>query len=698
MLFALGGCAAGAIGPSGEAIELVRDRWGIAHVFARSEQGAWFGAGVACAQDRPTQMDLNRRTVQGRLAEILGAEWIDSDRKFRTLGLTRHARRLAGSMAPGPRALFEAYARGVNRALPAELERWTVADSLAVWMRVEERFARGWRSEAGRAPPKAGPRLVDESGVIVPEAEFKRTAPEVYQELRRRTSRALPAPELEDAFAKASHAWAVAGRRSTTGKPILESDPQMPVTFPPLWYEVHVAGGGLNARGIGLPGAPGFLIGWNERIAWGATALGSDPADLHETEGPFEERRETIHVKDGEDVEIVVRTTELGPVVNDLLSRPAGKTYALRWVTLESPSSLEGLLLLPRARNWEEFERGLEKYHTPGINVVYADVDGHLGYRTVATIPVRDCVHRGRAAHDGCPPRAAIPFREMPRMVDPEAGFIAHANNAPVGKWYPHAIFRNGDTARSWRLREILSSRPVFSPGDFLSHVHRDSVNPLVREFIRFALGVVREDGVPLDEEKLRRLESWDGRCLVDAPAWPLVETIARRIPRSLRGSPLAARYGGGTAGVSWLLKELARDENLLKDPSVREWLRTSLRKVFEGGRGRGDAAPPSKLLYQDNLEGFGSLRPEADLAVPPLQCVLVPTIWSQLGNSYTQVVDLADVDRSLSMLPPGISEDPSSPHSRDQVGLWQRGEAHPAPITRAAVERVARSRAVFRD
>jgi penicillin amidase len=349
------------------------------------------------------------------------------------------------------------------------------------------------------------------------------------------------------------------------------------------------------------------------------------------------------------------------------------------------------MMAMPRAADWFSFEAALRSYHTPGLHVVYADVDGHAAYRTVGTIPIRPCTHGSRSAHDACEWKGAIPFRELPHMIDPESGFISHANNSPVGAWYPYDLYGNGDTGRSWRLREILSSREKFSPADFLSIVHRDAINPIIRDFVRFAVPVAVEDKAALDEAALRKLGAWDGRCVSGASVLQAANAIGATLTRSLRGAGLVREFGGGNAGVAYLLKSLERDRELLKRPDVRRWLVSTLEQALKGG-GRGRGSPPTRLAYQNNLENFGSLNPAVDLPIPPLSCVMVETIWSQLGNSYTQLVDLSDVDASLSILPPGISEDPANPHCKDQLELWSRGEAHPAPLSRRAVERIRES------
>jgi penicillin amidase len=723
-------------------VRIVRDRWGIAHVFADDERALFYGAGYAAAQDRLFQMTLGRRTVQGRLAEILGSDWVAWDRRMRVMGLQRHAEAVVPHLTPETRAALVAYADGVNAYIRARGERlsglfgryggapepWRAADCVAQWMRISERFDRGWMSEVSalrafealaaevgpeEALRRTGTRVLDESAAVVPETEMARF-PEVYARLK-----AMRAGKPVEEAPKASHNWVVSGAKSTTGKPILESDPQIAVSAPSVWHEIHLSGGRYNVRGIGIAGAPGMLIGWNGRCAWGATALGSDTADLFQEQvdpgNPdrcrwldgwerMESHTETIPVRGGSPVTVEVRRTRHGPVVNEFLGDVRkGEVFALHvLMTQELTSSLEGLLGMMRARDWASFQEGMRGYRAPGLHLIYADVDGNIGYWTMAAVPIRKRLpglpHEGWTGQDEW--RGLIPFEEMPHLFNPASGFISTANNLPVGAWYTYdlgiATGGGGDTARSWRLRELLSGAQELSPEEFLG-VHRDAVSPVVRDFVRFALMVVAEEGAPNASvaAAAKALSQWGFRLVANSPEAAIANGVGEVLTRSLRGTPLADRYGGGEASVTYLLKDIggavAKTGRVPDDRNIRNWLLTYLQQGYERVARQAQAGLPNihRMPYQNNLEGFGSLAPDFDLVSPPLTAPVVQTIWSQTGNSYTQIVDLSDVDASMSVLPPGISEDPASPHFADQIALWVAGDVHPAPLSREAVEKV---------
>ncbi|MCX6134870.1 MAG: penicillin acylase family protein [Ignavibacteriales bacterium] len=738
---------AGELSTGADSVLVVRDKWGIPHIIAGNEQSLFYGAGFAAAEDRLLQMVLVRYSIQGRLAEFFGSGFVVRDKRIRTLGYYRHAEQSLPFLSDTTRLLLQAYADGVNAYIAthpehmAEVfqkygmrpEKWTAADGIACLLRMAERFDGGWAGEVdalrgyeelektlGREQAlrqlEQSRKRVDDSSAVVSREEYNRYSP------------ALLKPPATNALRKGagdpsagwtppnmSHNWCVDGSRSTTGFPILESDPQITVESPATWYEFHLQGGRFNVRGIGMPGSPAMLIGYNDQVGWGLTALGSDNADLFQeqmregstteykwkdTFEKFEERSEVVKVKNAANIVLVVKSTRHGPVVNEFFTGlKRNEVFALRYVvTAEPATDVEGLLEMMAAHGWTAFRRGMAKYRSPGAHLIYADKFGNIAYQTLARLPLR--------AHEAGIPfrgwtgdeewKGVIPFDQMPRMLNPLAGFISTANNCPIGSWFPYYVGGSiGDNARSWRLKELLGGDKQFSPGDFFE-LHRDAINPIARDFVFFALMAVKEEK-PTSPDVLdaaRLLSGWDYQMHTSFAGYLLVSSIPTLINRSLRGTPLENKYLGASAGLIQLFRDLEAHYDtthaLLPDTSVRSWLVTQLGECY---RNSGIAASGSRpftlthsMPYQGNLEGLGSLWPAYDLTSPPLTCGVVETIWSQLGNSYSQLVNFAQIDSSFSFIPPGNSEVPASRHFNDQIGLWVAGSMHAAPLTLAAV------------
>jgi len=360
-------------------VELLRDPWGVPHVFASTDAGAMYGLGFATAQDRPFQMYHNLRIIQGRLAELLGDVKVGvtrqqpqgrnsalrNDIEMRTLGYWQAAQETAERLDPEARSLLEAYSRGVNDGLARdpnarnplfaryglEPEPWTPAASIASWWRLSLFFSGDGLREmipyyeikdgtrrvrrfalTDSAGATEGPRIRDDASVIQRGDVGDEWVQKVLDYANEHNlMRKVDAPAAEGRPGpRFSHAWVVGGKRTTTGSAVLISDPQTPVRNPSLFHEYHICGKTFNARGIGVPGSPSLLIGYTPNVAWGLTALGADQADLfllktdpnrpnqYLLDGAWrdmEVREETILVKDGTAHTLTFRKTHFGPVV-----------------------------------------------------------------------------------------------------------------------------------------------------------------------------------------------------------------------------------------------------------------------------------------------------------------------------------------------------------------------------------------------
>lgn len=741
-------------------VEIIRDQWGIAHVYGGNEAALFFGYGHAMAEDRMFQMMLQRRAVQGRLAEILGAgpqnRYLEFDRRYRILGVHHLGDKMLERMDQDTRDNLQAFAAGINAYLENQHgklsplfasngghpEPWQPADCVAVWHFVGNLFMPGWedevlakrgsltRSMTGQELKAEWPRT-DDAGQIVSEAEFKRSYPHAYQRLQQipkaHQEASIFRPRPRDF--KASQNWVVAPSRSATGRPILQSDPQIEVRSPSFGYEIHLTGGRYNTRGwVIAPGSPGILIGWNKHVAWGATALLGDHADLfeerinpqnpgqYEWQGAwkdFETRTETIRVKGQDPVVFKVRRSHHGNVVNDLLHGVApGEVYALTTsATAAEKSSLEGALKMMRARDWTSFRQAMSQFASPAPHIIYADAQNNIGYQTLVQTPVRPTIQRlPREGWSGDDEWTMIPFELMPSMLNPRSNQIYTANQLPAGSWYPYPLGpARGIGPRAERLAEIFSREGKFSVEDFITEVHRDAVNPALRDFVILALAVMDEEGNtdPQLDEALTILREWDYQLQVDRPAYTVASGILTALETEGVAQIWKMGYAGTEEGPSYMFRELMprfrETGEAPDDPQLRAWLKEYLIK--------GIALAPSfdadvkngghihTMPYQDSWMGLGSFAPEHDLQSPPLKVAAIQTIWSPVGQNYAQIVDFSDLDRSQSLNPPGISENPSSRHFNDQLGIWSRGELHPAPISRAGVEKYQESttRLVYR-
>ena len=545
--------------------EVVRDRFGFAHVYAASLPDALRAQGYVHAQDRPFQMEMIRRLGAGRLAELAGVRMLELDRFVRRLRLRWAADRAAAALDAESRALVTAYCEGVN--WEAELVRMRMASRLG-----EER-ARRLDPSFTEHPPAIVP------GRLVAEAE-KGSA-----RLRRLIGHG------------ASNNWAVAGTRTESGKPLLANDPHLHLAMPVLWHVQHLSWDGQTVAGFTIPGIPLVVLGRNEHVAWGATAALLDTQDLfverfeagrYEADGAWVEAevvREEIAVRGRREpvVEEVV-VTRHGPVVAG--PEPgSGEALALAWSAYEPGNTVGSLIGLARAHDVDEAERALELYAGPPLNFVLADDGGAVGYKAAGgPVPVR---RNG----EGLVPAPGwdsshewvgwIPPSELPRLRDPERGFVATANNRVVGDGYPHVLRQEHMNGyRAQRIESLLGSLDKVTVED-CRRIQLDLVSLPGLELAEIARVFEADD--PLERRALELLAGWDGDYGAAGAAGAVFGVLMRRLQQetySELGDDLDYFLGRGRseATAAFGLYERTR-------PHVLELLRSRDDSFFADGR-----------------------------------------------------------------------------------------------------------------
>lgn len=737
-------------------VEIIRDRWGVPHVYAETAHDLFLAQGFVHAQDRFWQMDFQRRLVAGRLSEVLGPTTLEIDRWMRVLGLRRQVEEDLQTGSDEARRVLEAYAKGVNRflettpALPVEFtllhyqpEPWTPADSLRWAKMMAFGLSENWTTEIIRARiiDRLGPELASrldgaylaDNPVIVPDVEYAGLGESA---LKRRA----PA----DAFAGdlgASNSWVVSGKRSATGKPLLASDPHLLMRIPGIWYENHLVGGGYNVTGASLPGVPAVIIGHNEHIAWGLTAGLADVQDLYierfhaddphlyQVNGewqPAQVLREEIRVRGRRRpvIEEVV-VTRHGPIITGLAPQET-RPLALRWSGYEPDTgSTDCFLRLNRATNWEDVLRALKDHSVPVLNITFADTDGNIGYQFAGKIPIR---RRG----DGLVPvpgwtdeyewEGFLPLEELPRSFNPESGYIVTANNKPAGDDYPRNLgcgWRPGFRAR--RIAGLIEARPRHDRASF----EGIQVDLLSIPMQRLARRVAR---LKLDDPQLRSAQAnlayWDGVMDKDAVGATLAYTTMVHFRRALFAEelgPVAEYYLGrgfqpllqpisGTAAqnVEVALATLDRPEETgVTERPLNELLASSFEAAVAqlkqelgpnmstwrwGAVNRlhlvhplGIVRPLGRLLNRGPYPAGGD-----PFTVWPNAIRIQPYYDDFHSASYRMIVDLADLDASVSLCPVGQSGHPGSPHYADQLADWQAGRYHAMLWHREAVTAAA--------
>lgn len=582
-------------GPSA-AIDIVRDAEGIPHIYAKSTNDAYFALGFVHAQDRLWQMELNRRIAAGRMAEILGPSALDTDRFLRTLGVRRNAEKSLAHLSADTRASLESYARGVNAwlaqrsgPLPPEFlltgapapAPWEPVDSIGWQTMMAWDLGANWTQELLRMrlsqrlslkqineflPPYPGDSVMETQDYTRFYKELTGTANQLA------AVAAIAPPSYVDGMG--SNSWVVSGALSTTGKPLLANDPHLGLSAPALWYFAHMSAPGLNVIGATMPGIPSVVLGRNDRIAWGFTNTASDVQDLYiERLNPdnakqyqtpdgwadFRVHNETIRVKGQSDVTIEVRETRHGPIITGVLpvidkaALDARKyVVAFAWTALrEDDVTLQAAVKFNRAQNWQEFLDGARDFGAPQQNIVYADVDGNIGFVAPARVPIRKPENdlKGLAPAPGWDARydwdGFIPFEALPRELNPTSQRFITANHKIVGPDYPY--FLTSEWAlpyRAHRITALLNAVPKHGMDSFAS-IQKDHVSLAAQEVLPI-LGTA----TPASDrarKALDMLRTWNGSMDINRPeplifnAW--MRMLARQIFQDELGEALMNDY-----------------------------------------------------------------------------------------------------------------------------------------------------------
>jgi penicillin amidase len=590
-------------------VEVLRDRWGVPHIFAQSTHDLMFAQGFVHAQDRLWQMDFSRRLVAGRLSEVMGKQTLQLDRWLRTLGMRRVAEQEGALLDASVRAELEAYAAGVNARiaqgrLPIEFtllryqpEPWSVADTLSWPKMMSWILSINWESEILRAQLIG--RLGPERAAELEPADIEGWPCIMPSGLEGIGHAALDRAEAARPFtgppARAglgSNNWVIAGSRTATGAPLLANDMHLTMSLPCIWYENHLVGGDLDVTGITFPGIPGVVAGHNGHVAWGFTNGFPDVQDLYiehlrrtadgrvqvEFRGKWLDAqviREEIHVRGGQPAIEEVIVTHHGPIVNCLAPDFAGEQpLALRWTSLEPDTMFHGLYAMLRAQNCTQFREALRHWTAPVQNTVYADTEGNIAYSFPGKIPIR-------AEGDGSVPvpgwtgefewTGYVPFEELPHLYNPPEGCVATANNRVVPSDYPYYLgneFGTGDRAQ--RILELIEARDSLDVA-YMQRMQFDQAAVPAR-LIGQVLGGLEVADAELSPV-VAMMRRWDGELAADSPEASVYQVLVRRILEialSDKLGDLCVRYSG--KGPTPLLAEVS-----MFGGRASTWLRKAL-------------------------------------------------------------------------------------------------------------------------
>lgn len=566
-------------------VEVLRDRWGVAHIYAQNQHDLFFAQGFVAAQDRLFQMELWKRAGQGRLAEILGPTFLSRDVNARLLRYRGDMKAEYESYSADTEAILTAFTDGINTyiasvtapggpGLPIEFQLagfspdpWHPEDCLNRMAAFSMTGNARSELEHAQAVSLMGAEKAskffdfDPTAALDPAsgADFVGLSSILLQNLIGSDQRL----EFPARVPEGSNNWTISGALTYSGKPLLANDPHRVIGLPSLRYMVHLVAPGWNVAGAGEPGLPGVALGHNEHIAWGFTIFGLDQQDLYLEElnpaNPLQyktengwQRMETRHEKfrikkptsaveirndvvrdptDPSSADVVLKFTRHGPV----LWEDGKRALALRWVGSEpGTAGYLASLAIDRAQNWDQFESAVARWKVPSENLVYADTAGNIGEHSAGLAPIRKWTGLlpvpGSGGFDWT---GFVPVSELPHSFNPQEGFIATANHKMIPDHYPYNVgFEWASPYRITRLRSVFAdakknNHKLTLPD--MAFLQNDITSLPALEFQKLL------QSTPLkDDPALRAFFGWDGELERNSPEAALYEVWLGQIRNAL--------------------------------------------------------------------------------------------------------------------------------------------------------------------
>jgi penicillin amidase len=732
-------------------VEIIRDVHGMPHIYAQNEPDLFFAMGYAMAQDRLWQMEFYRRVGTGRLAEILGEKALEADRHFRTLAAGGRHRRLpdeAGILTDAFAAGINAYLERHRDRLPLEFkllgfqpEPWQSDDVSAIYTLINWGLSLGWKvdltaadilKKVGKdrfrdafAPPAEAGRPIALEIDPIPTLDFSGVVA-TFSKVSRLTD-FTPAP--------ASNNWAISGTRSVTGKPLLANDTHMPLTNPSLWWEVHLVCPTIDAAGFAIPGLSGLPLGHNRHVAWGVTNVMVDDVDFYierlNPQNPLQYRyedhwedmrsvRQTIRVKGAAPVDIDIRLTRHGPVIENGQFDDSNQVVSARWAVNDLDLPARAAFRLLKAATVADVVEALKDWGAPGQNFVFADTDGSIGYWCCAAIPIRP---RGNGLlplpgwTDADEWAGYLPFEKRPHAIDPPDEYVASANNAVSDLTFTDVIGTYWEPIdRISRIRELIAAKPKLSVDD-MTAIQTDVACPLAAELMPLMLSVMDQRFTAEPEAPTRDiLAQWDYRMSAQSAAATIYETtylnLLENIFKDELGPALYRRYIGLTVFAPRALRHILRtgrsvwldDVDTPQTETLADVVEKSLRQALTDLRSRfgADVArwtwgrlhtltfhhPLGERKPLDRLFDLGPYPTSGShLTVDKKQYDYNRPFTVREGVSQRMIVDLAHPAVALHVLPTGESGLLGNAHNSDQIDLYLEGRYHPSWLTRSDIE-----------
>lgn len=749
-------------GITGE-VTVYRDTYAVPHVFAKNNNDLYHAVGYIMAQDRLWQMDLLRRITTGRLSVIFGSDMINADVLFRSLRITEKSEQMIRQISSEQKDALQAYADGVNQfmeqngdKLPLEFsllgykpEKWEIVHTVNIVGYMGWNLASAsWNAETmiyklsekfDEEKYKAlVPNVLRQKIHVYPSYKADSTETEIHSQLIEQSS---IIEQLGLTVFNASNSWAVSGKKSATGKPLLANDMHLGYMSPGIWYQMHqVVENGLNVTGVTVPGAPLIIAGHNDKIAWGMTNLYVDDMDFYiETVNPenpdeykFNGEWKKMAVKNeiiktGKEDSVIrkLRFTHRGPVVSDQ-RKVNNKVVSMRWIGNEYSNEINAVYQLNRASDWEQFKNAISNFKAISQNFIYADVDGNIGLCAGGGVPIRE----GNAFSllpgetDEYDWKGTVPFKELPYSYNPPEGCVSSANNNTVDtsyQYYIGSLF--SQPYRINRIREMLDEKEKCTIDDFkkMQTDIKSKLSEILEEII-----VNEIDEKQLNEtgkQVLNMIKKWDCRMDKNMVAPTISDMfylkLLENILKDEMGEELYTDYKKNKALINNFASYLFENKKTtwcddVTTPDKQETFTDAVQKSFTDvleylTENHGDNPdnwkwrninlftiehPMGKVKILDFIFSLnrGKYDPGGSFhTVMPYAYSFTAPFKVVHGASHRHIYSCGNWDESQTVIPTGTSGVSASEHYCDQTTMYLNNEYHSDFVKRELIEKRAK-------
>lgn len=717
-------------------VEVVMDERMVPHIFAENDNDAAFAQGYMHARLRLFQLDIASRAISGRLSEILGSRTLDHDKQIRREGIVWGAEKTLERYQKDPTSMqhIQAYTDGINhyiqnldsRELPLEFkllgyqpEEWTLlkcvltSKSMARTLTTKNYDIQNSNliseigdslfqflfphAQPGQSPVHPGPFTGLKNNVLPASRESQ-----VYGYNN-------PFPPQDDQQAFASNNWAVSGKKSTTGNPILCNDPHLQLTFPSIWIENHIVTPEKNVYGVSLLGVPHIIIGFNEYIAWGITNGGHDVVDYLEVKWASPDKKkyqldnqtidtefriETITIKGKQSLVDTVHYTRWGPVA--ITSEESGRgDLVFRWSGNDAKSERELLtfFLLNKAKNLQDYLDAISVFPSPIQNVVFASRDGDIALKSQGLWPLRSNMS-GQFISDAAKSTSSwlhyLDNSQLPVTINPERQFVSSANQHSTDDTYPYLYFGVFEEFRGRTLNKKLEEKALLSPLD-MAAIQNSNYSLKAEEALPALLLIMENTNLSASQQSaLESLKTWDYDYAAQSPAPAIFNEWFNAIEKLTFDETIREKPSQTRLPDQWKLVELIND---LQDHSVFDIYETAGKKetLKDVAMQAFQKACDSVFIDSQNISDItwnAHQNPAINhlLRIPALSRKVkvggIPDALNAMsathGPSWRMIIELTPTGpKALGVYPGGQSGNPGSKYYDDSVDTWSEGRHH---------------------